>query len=241
MTLIIAGMTVAQARRIHRERKAFELSDMANNSINPTPRVAGYLKEHWLANNHGSLGDSDMFSAIKRYAENHPTSKIAWDEVDNRFIVVLATEFMLRVHKEFRETSEAVFVGTASHVDQIKTVITPLLCASPAGALPLGVILSSSQDDRSYTKGMIMKMLIILLVYQMHLIFTAIKFMFGYANQSFHSIGFGLLKDVLGEAAFFGKNHPNSFITNNCKEKKKALSNVWPHAKQYLCIFHLLH
>lgn len=238
MTLIIAGMTVPQARQIHQERKALELCDMANNSINPKPRVVSYLREVWLADNHGSLRETDMFSAIKRYAENHPTSKIAWDEVDNKFVVVLATEFMLRVHKEFKEAGEVVFVETTHHVNQINTAVISLLCASPAGAMPLGVILSS-QDEMSYTKGMLVKMLIILLVYQMHFSATTTKCMFGYAHI-FFSIGFCLLKDVLGEAAFFGKNHPDYFITDNYEAAKKALGNVWPHAKQYMCIFHLL-
>ncbi|KAK8398892.1 hypothetical protein O3P69_004174 [Scylla paramamosain] len=199
-----AGMTAAQARQIHQERKMFDLSDMANNSINPKPRVVNYLRQLWVADNHGSLEKPDMLFAIKKYAENHPSSKIAWDEDDNRFVVVLATEFMLRIHKEFREAGEVVFVDTTSHVNQIKTAVTPLLCASPAGAMPLGVILSSSQDELSYTKG------------------------------------FGLLKDVLGDVAFFGKNYPDCFMTDNCKTEKKALCNVWPHAKQYICIFHLL-
>ena len=113
-------MTMAQAKRIHQERNVFNLSDMANNSVNPLPRVA---------DNHGSLG-GHMFSAIKRYAENNPTSKIAWDEDGNRFVMVLAIKFMLRVHKEFREAGEVVFVDTTSHVDQINTAVTPLLCAS---------------------------------------------------------------------------------------------------------------
>ena len=183
-----------------------------------------------------------MFSAIKKYAENNPTSKIAWDEDGNRFVVVLATEFMLRVHKEFREAGEVVFVDTTSHVDQINRAVTPLLCASLAGAMPLGVVFSSSQDEMSYTKGMIMKMLIILYVTQMHFNSTAIKYiMFGYVNVfCFCFTGFGLLKDVVGDAAFFGKNQPDCFITANSEAEKKALRNVWPHAKQYLCISHLL-
>lgn len=54
------------------------------------------------------------------------------------------------------------------------------------------------------------------------------------------SIGFSLLKDVLGDAAFFGKKHPDCFITDNCEAEKQALYAVWPHSNQHLCIFHLL-
>lgn len=164
MTDVIAGMTVAQAKRIHRERNVLRLTDMDNNSINPSSRSMHHLRKLWQAKNPGSPGGLNMLSAVKRYAERHPASRIAWDEDDGGFVVVLATELMLRVHKEFREAGEVVFVDTSSHVDQINTNITPLLCTSPVGAMPLGVIFSTSEDEASYTKGMIMKMLTVMLV-----------------------------------------------------------------------------
>lgn len=49
-----------------------------------------------------------------------------------------------------------MFVDTTYHVEQINTVLTPLLCASPVGALPLGVIFTSSQEETSYTKGKVL-------------------------------------------------------------------------------------
>lgn len=60
---------------------------------------------------------------------------------------------MFRIHKEFREAGEVVFVGTTSHLDQLNTAVTLLLCAGPAGALPLGVVFTSSQDETSYATG----------------------------------------------------------------------------------------
>lgn len=155
---------MAQARRIHQERNVLNLTDMANNSINPKCRSMHHLRDQWQAKNPSSPGGLDMLSAIKRYAERYPASRIAWDADDNRFVVVLATELMLRVHKEFREAGEVVFVDTSSHVDQINTNVTPLLCTSPVGAMPLGIIFSTSEDEASYTKGKIIKMLSVMLV-----------------------------------------------------------------------------
>lgn len=63
---------------------------------------------------------------------------------------------MSKIHQEFWESREVVFVDTTSHVDQINTALTPLLCASPVGALPLGVIFTSSQEETSYTKGFLL-------------------------------------------------------------------------------------
>ncbi|XP_050726518.1 uncharacterized protein LOC127003657 [Eriocheir sinensis] len=198
-----AGMTIPQAKRFHEEKMLLNNSEMADSSTNPSSRAVSYLRQLWLAKNEGRLGGPpDMFSVIKRYADDHPASRIAWDTQAS--VVVLVTEFMLRVHKEITEAGDIVFVDTSSHVDQPGSALTALLCASPAGAVPLGLVFSSSHDEVAFTKG------------------------------------FGLLRDVLGEAAFHGKSHPDCFITDSCQEEKKALRAVWPHAKQYLCVFNLL-
>ena len=65
--------------------------------------------------------------------------------------MVLVTVFMLKVQQKFREAGEVVLVDTTSHLDQLSTTVTPILCSGPAGALPLGVIFTSSQDEESYT------------------------------------------------------------------------------------------
>lgn len=146
-------MTTAQAVRFHQEKLNFSIYDMANNSINPKPRAVRYLRDLWVKDNHGTLGGETMFSSIQKYAELHPDSKIEYEIYENRFVIVLVTEFMLKIHDEFRESGEVIFVDTTSHVDQLNTALTPLLCASPIGGLPLGVIFTSSQEETSYTKG----------------------------------------------------------------------------------------
>lgn len=146
-------MTTAQAVRFHQDKLDFSILDMANNSINPKPRAVSYLRELWLKDNHGTLGGETMFSSIQKYAESNPNSHIEFENDENGFVIVLVTEFMFKIHHEFRESGEVIFVDTTSHVDQLNTALTPLLCASPIGGLPLGVIFTSSQAETSYTKG----------------------------------------------------------------------------------------
>lgn len=45
-----------------------------------------------------------------------------------------------------------------------------------------------------------------------------------------------MLKDV----AFNGKLQPECFITDDSDAEKGALREVWPHSKQFLCVFHVL-
>ncbi|XP_050703227.1 uncharacterized protein LOC126988878 [Eriocheir sinensis] len=94
-----------------------------------------------------------MFASIENYAATSKASKIEYKTDGEKFAVVLVTEFMGRIHEKCREAGEVVFVDTTSHLDQLNTAVTPFLCAGPAGALPLGVIFTSSQDEESYTAG----------------------------------------------------------------------------------------
>ncbi|XP_066958964.1 uncharacterized protein [Macrobrachium rosenbergii] len=198
------GMTVPQAIRFHQEKLNFNLSDLANAAVNPKSRSVYYMREKWLKNNYGTLGGGDMFSAIKKYADANPLSKIKYEHTGERFTLVLITDFMSTVHREFREAGEVIFVDTTSHFDQLNTAVTPLLCAGPAGALPLGVIFTSSQDEASYTAG------------------------------------FDMLKQMLGDSAFYQQGHPLCFITDNSDAERNALRKVWPNSERYLCIFHIL-
>ena len=53
---------------------------------------------------------------------------------------------------------------------------------------------------------------------------------------------FSHLKSVLPTNAFYGRgnNGPQLFITDDSEAEKNALNNIWPEAKQILCIFHYL-
>lgn len=52
--------------------------------------------------------------------------------------------------------------------------------------------------------------------------------------------GFGMVKESLGECAFYGRGKPQCFITDNCEAERKALATTWPTAMLFLCIFHIL-
>ena len=52
--------------------------------------------------------------------------------------------------------------------------------------------------------------------------------------------GFQLLKEVLGESAFFSSGYPKCTITDDSDAQKGALAEVWPQSQLLLCIFHVL-
>lgn len=146
-------MTAAQVSRFHEDKTNLSVSDMGYGSLNPTISAISFVYNLWLQERQSNAVDLNMSSAIKKYAMENPTSKIELEVSENGFTAVLVTEFMLRVHKELKEAGDMVFVDTTCHRNQVNTVVTSLLCAGPAGAAPLGVIFTSSQEEGSYVAG----------------------------------------------------------------------------------------
>ncbi|XP_050732621.1 uncharacterized protein LOC127006592 isoform X2 [Eriocheir sinensis] len=146
------GMTTAQACRFHEEKLDLNLTLMANNAINPSRRAVAHLRGVWLSENLGSVDSTAMFTALRKYAQE-TDSRIEMVTEGEKIVVVLVTEFMLRIHKELREASEVVLVDTRSHVDQLNMAVTPFMCNGPAGPVPLGIVFTSSQEEASYTAG----------------------------------------------------------------------------------------
>lgn len=149
------GMAPGQAYRHHLLKMdvSDDLHDQANKSKNPSPKCVEYMWRVWRQSEHGGLNTPSMFDAIRKYAEDHPELILKIDQENDKFSIVLATPFMMRAHRLMKETGEVVFIDATSCVDQLNTAVIPFLCAGPAGAVPLAVVFTSSQDEVTLTKG----------------------------------------------------------------------------------------
>lgn len=153
--LIFAGMTTAQAHRHHvmKMNLCDDLQGQANQAMNPSPRAIAYMRNEWLKKEYGGLNKPSMYEALKKYGEDHQEITLKIEHDGDQFCVALITPFMERAHKQLKEAGEVVFVDATSCVDQLNTAVIPLLCAGPAGAVPLAVLFTSSQDEATLTKG----------------------------------------------------------------------------------------
>lgn len=147
------GMTAAQVSRFHEDKTNLRLADIGYGAANPSSRAISSVYNLWLKERCDRIDDMSMYSVIRKYAKENPSSTIELEVSENGFTAVLITDFMRRVHKEFKEAGDVVFVDTTCHVNEVNTAVTCLLCAGPAGAAPLGVIFTSSQEEGSYTAG----------------------------------------------------------------------------------------
>lgn len=154
MCLYFTGMTPGQAYRHHLLKMDLtdNLYNQANKSINPSPESIEYMWTVWRHSEHGGLNTPLMFDAIRKYAD-HPELILESGHENDKFSVVLVTPFMMRAHRQLKEAGEVVFVDATSCVDQLNTAVIPFLCAGPAGAVPLAVVFTSSQDESPLTKG----------------------------------------------------------------------------------------
>ena len=152
----LIGMSVTTAANFNISKLGIEydLAAIANHGINPSQRAIQWLREKWLAQNVGGLDHSSMKECLDKYKTQNPDLSIEYDiQDDGSFCILLLTPFMRRVHEEIREAGEIVFVDATSNCDGLNTNVVPILCASPAGALPLGFLFLSSQEECMFTKG----------------------------------------------------------------------------------------
>ncbi|XP_043240288.1 uncharacterized protein LOC122390904 [Amphibalanus amphitrite] len=149
------GMGASEAARHHSRKRAAEgdALEVARKDTNPTRRAVDYMLQLWKKNKHRGQNDADVIHSLKRYAAAHPELSIDMLQTVEHFCVSLVTPFMRRAHKEIREAGEVVYVDGAVSVDGLHTCVRPLLCATPAGAAPLGVIFTSAQDEACLTAG----------------------------------------------------------------------------------------
>ncbi len=72
---------------------------------------------------------------------------------ENPLAIAIVSPTMQRAH-QLESASEIVFLDSTSSCDGESHSVTFLLTASPCGAAPLGVIITESQDQKSYEAGL---------------------------------------------------------------------------------------
>lgn len=73
---------------------------------------------------------------------------------DSDYLVVLCSPLMKRVHKYLKSSGEMAFIDSGGQMDRHNTRIFPILAPSVMGALPVGLILTSSESERIVTEGL---------------------------------------------------------------------------------------
>ena len=149
------GLTPAVAALEHSRGK--NVVQMADGSTNPNTRAFYYQFNKFNEAINGDLGGDKMWELIASLEKLLPGVGIAYQrpsqEKEKDMVIAIVTPLMRRVHESVSQAAEIMFVDSTSHVDLLNTSVTLMLTWSPAGALPLGVLLTDSQTERAYNQG----------------------------------------------------------------------------------------
>ena len=69
------------------------------------------------------------------------------------YIVVIIDELMLRCHKHIPQSGDIVHIDSTGNVDRIDSKVTHIVCPTPAGAAPLGMIITSCETEAVMTEA----------------------------------------------------------------------------------------
>ncbi|CAG8853309.1 318_t:CDS:2, partial [Gigaspora margarita] len=80
-----------------------------------------------------------------------------YDSWSNKaFILCIVTNLMVRVHEKIKQSGEICYVNASASFEPLNTPITLFYTSCIAGALPLGLIITSDELEITLEKGMIM-------------------------------------------------------------------------------------
>ncbi|CAG8481492.1 6050_t:CDS:2 [Scutellospora calospora] len=102
----------------------------------------------------GCCNGKPMFERLSTIIEDYNTSglgKAVMQEYDanskNAFILCIVTNLMARVHEKIIQAGEICYVDASASFDSLNTSVTLLYTSCAAGALPLGLFLTSDETE----------------------------------------------------------------------------------------------
>ncbi|XP_066923705.1 uncharacterized protein [Clytia hemisphaerica] len=139
----------------------FHLSK-ADRSKCPRRRDFNSLYIKFCKEKFGGKNGADMFEKLKerinQFEENMDGIKVAYqlynEDENSALILAILTPLMIRVHRMVRESSEIVFIDSTSNLDEHNLRFFLLVTHSVAGALPLGIIITSDEREETIVKAL---------------------------------------------------------------------------------------
>ncbi|XP_071511719.1 uncharacterized protein [Diadema antillarum] len=109
---------------------------------------------------YGSTDGADMLTFLEEQVINNYNSEAGMicakikKTSNQEVIIAICTPMMQRVHSMVGHSSELVFIDSTGNVDRHGSRIFLLLTHSSSGGLPLGVIITSNEQEQTITEGL---------------------------------------------------------------------------------------
>ena len=153
------GFTGGQARRMNETKLLATggIASLANSQLNPRRATVYYLWRKFNESSCGTVVGDGLINAVIKYsvsAECDGEIKVKkLNNSGNKYIVVYVSNMMKRAHVMISWAKDIVFIDSTSSLDQSNCSLTMVMCESQIGAIPLGCIIQSNQDEISYFEG----------------------------------------------------------------------------------------
>jgi len=135
--------------------KNLTIKERADTSVFPKPQYFYKYYTKYLTEINGDLGGVLMNQAIEKLQKDFPECVFAFQPKTNekQMSLCIGTPLMKRILGFVPQSSELLFMDTTGHVDTMNNNITLILTWSPAGGLPVGVLITESQQEEAYYNG----------------------------------------------------------------------------------------
>ena len=98
---------------------------------------------------YGDLSPTDLTKQVLQSVERlngEGVIRIKAEQSNGQLVIAFVTPIMLRVHKKLKHSGELVFMDATGTLDRFNHRVFLLMTHSPAGGLPLGCIVTSSES-----------------------------------------------------------------------------------------------
>ncbi|KAK3907383.1 PTS system glucose-specific EIICBA component, partial [Frankliniella fusca] len=127
----------------------------ANSAVNPTPRMVQHLFDQWRISEYGQSWGCDPFPKLREkiplYASEGTAIHIDDSDSDD-WAVVIVTPIMRRA-QDLQSSCEIIFTDSTSNVEFTHSSVTLMLTATKGGAVPIAILIHSSQSTECYSKA----------------------------------------------------------------------------------------
>lgn len=146
------GLSPAEAIALHQQKLEDDgLTKLASGAVNPTANTVYYWFWVWRDEHFGSTVDplTKLTEKAPAYLQKGVDVRTTRSEDGTCWAVLVVTEIMKRV-QGMNAAREIIFVDSTASCDKSQSSLTVVLAATTVGAMPLAVLLHSSQSTESY-------------------------------------------------------------------------------------------
>jgi hypothetical protein len=129
---------------------------LADRAINPDRRAAQYPFTLYRNANLGQKNGINMWKKLEELVNEYNQNKygiaklIPYDSsINQAFILIVVTKLMLKVHQYVQQAGEICYIDASSSFESNNIPFTFIYTSNVAGALPLGIIATSDQTERT--------------------------------------------------------------------------------------------